>query len=147
MFDVSMHSRVVARLQVETELRRVIEERRLGDRLPADHRPGSSRRIYGFEALARWPDGDEFISPAQFIPVAEDTGLILPLGLAVLDGACAQLARWRREGLVGDDVTMSVNVSGRQLADPSFPETIRRTLERHDLPGESLRIEMTESRR
>ncbi|HYH61624.1 MAG TPA: diguanylate cyclase, partial [Solirubrobacterales bacterium] len=96
VFDVSMHSRVVARLQVETELRRVIEERRLDIAYQPIIDLGQ-RRIYGFEALARWPDGDEFISPAQFIPVAEDTGLILPLGLTVLDGACAQLARWRRE--------------------------------------------------
>ena len=134
VFDVSMHSRVVARLQVETELRRVIEERRLA----IAYQPIidlAQRRIYGFEALARWPEGGEFVSPAQFIPVAEDTGLILPLGLTVLDGACAQLAHWRREGLVGDDVSMSVNVSGRQLADPDFPEIIHRTLKRHGLPG------------
>ncbi len=144
VFDVSMHSRVVERLQVETELRRVLEEHRL----EIAYQPIvdlSSRRITGFEALARWPEGEQQISPAQFIPVAEDTGLIRPLGLAVLDGACAQLAGWRRDGLVGDDVSMSVNVSGRQLADADFPEMIRHSLGKHDLPGDLLRIEMTES--
>jgi diguanylate cyclase (GGDEF)-like protein/PAS domain S-box-containing protein len=144
VFDVSMHSRVVERLQVETELRRILEERRLG----IAYQPIidlAKRRIYGFEALARWPEGGEFVSPAQFIPVAEDTGLIRSLGMTVLDGACAQLAAWRRDGLVGDDVTMSVNVSGRQLADPDFPDVIRESLGHHGLPGDTLRIEMTES--
>ena len=144
VFDVSMHSRVVERLQVETELRKVLEERRLG----IAYQPIvdlSSRRINGFEALARWPEGGELISPAQFIPVAEDTGLIRLLGVTVLDGACAQLAGWRRDGLVSDEVTMSVNVSGRQLADPDFPEMIRESLAKHNIPGDRLRIEMTES--
>ncbi len=144
VFDVSMHSRVVERLQIETELRRVLEEGRLG----IAYQPIidlARRRIHGFEALARWPEGGEFVSPAQFIPVAEDTGLIRQLGLAVLDGACAQLAIWRREGLVGDDMTMSVNVSGRQLADPDFPEVVRAALDKHGLLGEMIRIEMTES--
>ncbi|MDX6585912.1 MAG: hypothetical protein QOI31_385 [Solirubrobacterales bacterium] len=144
VFDVSMHSRVVERLQVETELRRVLEEGGLG----IAYQPIvdlSSRRINGFEALARWPEGGELISPAQFIPVAEDTGLIRPLGITVLDGACAQLAMWRREGLVSDDVTMSVNVSGRQLADPDFPQVIGESLAKHQIPGNRLRIELTES--
>jgi diguanylate cyclase (GGDEF)-like protein/PAS domain S-box-containing protein len=144
VFDVSMHSRVVERLQVETELRKVLEE----GRLEIAYQPIvdlSSRRINGFEALARWPEGGETVSPAQFIPVAEDTGLIRQLGIMVLDGACAQLAAWRRDGLVSDDVTMSVNVSGRQLADADFPEVIRESLSKHQIPGDRLRIEMTES--
>jgi diguanylate cyclase (GGDEF)-like protein/PAS domain S-box-containing protein len=144
VFDVGMRSRVVAQLQVETALRKVVEEETLG----IAYQPivdVTTRRIAGFEALARWPEGGDNVSPAEFIPVAEDTGLIRPLGKFVLDQACAQLASWRRANLVDNEVTMSVNVSGRQLADPDFPEVVREALERNGLPGRALHVELTES--
>jgi diguanylate cyclase (GGDEF)-like protein/PAS domain S-box-containing protein len=144
VFDVSMRSRVVAQLQVETALRKVVEEGALG----IAYQPivdVATRRIAGFEALARWPEGGDDISPAEFIPVAEDTGLIRQLGKFVLEQACGQLAGWRRAHLVADTVTMSVNVSGRQLADPDFPDVVREVLEQNELPGEALQVELTES--
>jgi EAL domain-containing protein (putative c-di-GMP-specific phosphodiesterase class I) len=102
-------------------------------------------RISGLEALARWPERWPEVTPLDFIPIAEETGMIGALGLHVLRTALDTLACWRREGLVDEDLQMSVNVSGRQLDDPGLPRNVRAAIAAAGLPGSALRLEITES--
>jgi diguanylate cyclase (GGDEF)-like protein len=133
------------KLDLETELRRAID---MGD-LRLAYQPIvdlGSNKISGFEALARWTHpvrGN--IDPAEFIPVAEEAGLIVPLGRWALDTALATLAGWDR--LAGGPVplTMSVNVSAIQLARDDVPGVIAAALATHGIAGERLTIELTES--
>ena len=144
VFNASMHKRVVTRLRLETDLREAIE----AEELRVFYQPIvdlGSGRLSGLEALARWPAGAPAVPPSEFIPVAEETGLIRPLGSLVLHKACAQLARWRAAGIAGDDVAVSVNVSGRQLIESELIADVTSALEEGGLPPESLRLEITES--
>ncbi len=144
VFTDAMHNRVLGQVELETELRRVIEEGRLRVfyQPVVDLATGS---LIGFEALARWPEADVPVSPDRFIAIAEDTGLIADLGRFVLGEACELLDDWRRRGIVEPDVTMSVNVSGRQLGDPGrVVGDVRAALERSGLPPACLRLEITE---
>ena len=97
------------------------------------------------EALTRWPGRLEAVPPSEFIPIAEDTGMIGSLGQHVLGVALATLARWRRDGLVADDVCMSVNLSGRQLDDQGLAAQVQAAIERTKLPPNALKLEITES--
>ncbi|HEV2059616.1 MAG TPA: EAL domain-containing protein [Solirubrobacteraceae bacterium] len=145
VFTREMHSHVLGQIELETELRAVIEE----GRLRVFYQPVVnllSGALEGFEALARWPAEAEPIPPGRFIAVAEDTGLIADLGQLVLEQVCARLSDWRRRGIVGEDVTMSVNVSARQLSHPQrLVADIKAALSRSDLPPTCLRLEITES--
>jgi diguanylate cyclase (GGDEF)-like protein/PAS domain S-box-containing protein len=144
VFDESMHRRVVDRLARQNDLRQAVEQ----SLLPIHYQPIidlATGRISGLEALVRWPDGWPPVAPLDFIPIAEETGVIGPLGLHVLRTALATLAGWRRIGLVGDEVQMSVNVSGRQLDDPALPQNVRAAIAAAGLPGDALRLELTES--
>jgi diguanylate cyclase (GGDEF)-like protein/PAS domain S-box-containing protein len=144
IFDASMHQRVVDRVSLEAQLRQAIEQERLRTFFQpiVDLRTGA---LHGLEALARWPAGDRDIPPAEFIPVAEEAGLIGPLGILVLRGACRTLGEWRRRGVVAPDVTVSVNVSPRQLRDASVVDHVRVALADADLPAANLVLEITES--
>jgi EAL domain-containing protein (putative c-di-GMP-specific phosphodiesterase class I) len=96
------------------------------------------------EALIRWHDPEfGLVSPASFIPLAEETGLIVPIGDWVLDAACAQMRRWLEAGKIEGPV--AVNVSARQLNDPEFSRRLEEILGRHGLDGQQLQIEVTES--
>ena len=97
----------------------------------------------GFEALVRWRRGDDTVLPADFIPAAEHTGLIVPLGSHILALACAQLAAWRSAGLAW--LPVAVNVSPLQLLDPGFPDLVLRTLARFGVPPTALSLEITET--
>jgi diguanylate cyclase len=99
--------------------------------------------LNGFEALARWTSLDGPVSPAQFIAVAEDAGLIGEVGAVILDQACAGIATAR--ALTGRDLFVAVNVSARQLADDTIVSVVEAALARHGLPGGALCIEITES--
>ncbi|WP_300438590.1 EAL domain-containing protein [Zoogloea sp.] len=104
----------------------------------------SSGRIVGCEALLRWqPTGGELIPPDRFIPVAEDTGLIVPIGAWVLDEACKQLAAWDADGAA--PIRIAVNVAVPQLRQEDFVAHVRDTLLRHRLSADRLEIEVTES--
>ncbi len=102
-----------------------------------------SGKISGFEALARWHHPQKGrIGPSDFIPIAEDTGLILPLGYWVLKTACCQLKAWQSGHPA---LVMSVNFSGRQLFQPDVAQRVAQVLEQSDLSPQSLRLEITES--
>ncbi|HXD67490.1 MAG TPA: EAL domain-containing protein [Solirubrobacteraceae bacterium] len=144
VFDHSMHQRVVDRMSLETHLRQAIEQRRLRTFFQpiVDLSTGAIR---GLEALARWPAGELDIPPVQFIPVAEESGLIGQLGALVLRDACRTLSDWRTHGLVSPEVTVSVNVSVRQLMDSGIVDHVRGALADSGLSPENLVLEITES--
>ncbi len=145
MFDSAMRDRVARRLRVETDLRHAIER----DELAVHYQPIvrlPSGAIVGFEALIRWHHPQlGTISPLDFIPVAEETGLIVEIGDWVLDTALGQLATLRRNLADGDRLTMAINVSTRQLLDPIVPRRIAALLAHHGVPGERVFLEVTES--
>jgi diguanylate cyclase (GGDEF)-like protein len=102
--------------------------------------------VVGAEALVRWqPPGREMIFPADFIPTAESTGEIVPLGRWILREACRQLAEWRRLFPAADDLTMAVNVAGRQLQASGFVEEVAAVLGEYGVPADRLVIEVTET--
>jgi diguanylate cyclase (GGDEF)-like protein/PAS domain S-box-containing protein len=144
VFDHSMHQRVVDRMSLETHLRQAIEQRRLRTFFQpiVDLSTGAIR---GLEALARWPAGEHDVAPAEFIPVAEESGLIHQLGCLVLRDACRTLADWRAQGLVGPDVTVSVNVSIRQIVESGLVDHVRTALSDSGVRPENLVLEITES--
>jgi EAL domain-containing protein (putative c-di-GMP-specific phosphodiesterase class I) len=142
LFDAGLRDRITARLRMEADLRRALEgEGRLWVAYqPFWHLP--ERRIAGVEALLRWEHPERGpISPGDFIPVAEDSGLIVDLGARVLRTACAQVARWHAEH---GRLELTVNVSARQVASPDLVATVADTLEQTGLPATSLALEITE---
>ncbi|WP_370279386.1 EAL domain-containing protein [Pontibacterium sp.] len=131
-----------ARAHTEVLLRRAIRD----DLLELHYQPIVNMKdgtITGAEALLRLKDGDRFISPFHFIPIAEETGLIIPIGVWCIEQTCAQLAHWRKH--LNDDFYLSVNVSTRQFQSEHLVETLEQSLAQHQLPPESLLIEITES--
>jgi diguanylate cyclase (GGDEF)-like protein/PAS domain S-box-containing protein len=144
VFDARMHAALVARLDIETELRAAIESRSLR----VLYQPivsTATGRIAGFEALCRWPSAfGRAIEPAEFVAVADDTGLIVALGSFVLEEACRQLATWRGTP-AGEGLTLSVNVSGRQLREPTFADSVAAALAESGLEPEALRVEVSEA--
>jgi diguanylate cyclase len=143
MFDHSMRERINRRVEVERMLRRALEH---GD-VQAWFQPIvslPSGRPQGLEALARWEVDGRMISPAEFIPIAEESGLIVPLGSHVLDEACRHLAWLRRNVAAAEDLYISVNLSPRQLRAGDIVDTVADALSRYDLPGDALWLEITE---
>jgi diguanylate cyclase (GGDEF)-like protein/PAS domain S-box-containing protein len=143
-FDQGMHRRIIARRNRENDLRHAVDESLLG----VYYQPIvdlTSGRIRALEALARWPQKWPQVAPADFIPIAEETGLIGALGLHVLRTALNALAHWRHVGLVAEDVRMSVNVSGHQLDDPGLPGNVRDAIATAGLKADLLLLEITES--
>jgi len=142
-FSGDMKGSADQHLSLDTGLRRALDEKQL----KVYYQPQieiDSGRVSGMEALLRWmhPEAGA-ISPTEFIPVAEENGLINEIGLWVLDSACAELKRWRQSG--HQDIKLAVNVSSKQLCQADFTEQVFRTLERHDLPGPALELEITEN--
>ena len=142
-FDEGMHRQRVDRLTRENELRHALDDGLLELALQPIVRLETGE-LCGLEALCRWPKGWEPVGPLEFVAVAEETGLIGQLGLQVLRRALAVLAGLRRDGLVATDVTMSVNVSARQLEE-GFPAQVADALAEAGLPPEALVLEVTES--
>ncbi len=144
LFDASLHQHVAAQLKLEGELRRALG---LGQ-IYLHYQPIYSlrdTRLMGFEALVRWHHPERgHLEPASFIPTAEETGLIVPLGNWVLSEACRQLNAWKRaHGSSG--LSMSVNVSSLQLTHPEFVAHVRDALSQAQLSPAELTLEVTES--
>lgn len=145
LYDASMQERVAHRLALETALHRALER----NELQLFHQPIldiERGEVVGFEALMRWQRGEgELVSPAEFIPIAEDNGTIVEIGAWALREALGQLRDWITHGICPADATMSVNVSPRQLGDPAFPDVVRAALDGAGLGPSSLWLEVTES--
>ena len=145
LFDKGMHVRNAALSQLETGLRGALAR----DEFRVHYQPIISLetwRISGFEALIRWDHPElGYISPLKFIPVAEETGLIIPIGLWVLREACQQLRAWQRQFPSDPPLSMSVNLSGRQFSQPDLIDQISQILAETGLDASSLKIEITES--
>ena len=139
VFDSSMHERAMAQLRIENELRRALER----GEMRVHYQPIvelSSGRTLGVEALVRWEHRERgLVPPSEFIPLAEETGLVVPLGRWVLDEACRALAA------LPERISLSVNLSGRQLLQPEFCAELKEMLSRRRLEPSRLRLELTES--
>jgi diguanylate cyclase (GGDEF)-like protein/PAS domain S-box-containing protein len=145
VFDKGMHDRAMELLQIETDLRRAITRKEffLNYQPIVDLETG---KVASFEALVRWRHPERgLVMPNEFVPVAEETGLIVPLGLWVLNEACRQMRSWQRLGLAGEHVTVSVNLSSRQFSQADLIEQISSALRDSGLGPESLKLEITES--
>ena len=139
VFDASMHERALAALRLENELRRALER----EEMRVHYQPIvelATGRVVSVEALVRWQHRERgLIPPGEFIPLAEETGFIVPLGRWVLEEACRAMQSLPR------DLTLSVNLSGRQLLQPDLPQEVRRALLESGLEAHRLRLELTES--
>jgi len=145
VFDQSMNADAVARLELEADLRRALERQEL--RL--HYQPIVSLengRIRAVEALARWQHPRRgLISPLQFIPIAEETGLIVPLGRWVLEEACRQIRHWQITHPEASDLLVSVNLSGRQFQNARLVDEVQQTLHETGLDPTCLQLEITET--
>jgi len=145
IFDPIMRDRVRERIDIDLALREAMALGQLHLAFqPVVHMP--SGRVVGTEALLRWTHPERgAIGPATFIPVAEESGLIIDIGRWVLHESLWQLAQWRAEGVVGEDFWMSVNVSPRQLRDARLPGELADALREYGVPGSAVAVELTES--
>ena len=144
VFDTGMHTRAVALLQLETDLRRALERREFRLHYQPILTLRRPRRVIGFEALVRWQHPQRgLLLPAEFVGVAEETGLMPPIGYWVLSEACRQMRELGAQA--GRPLLVSVNLSNRQFALPELPDRIAGILAETQLPAECLKLEITES--
>ncbi len=145
VFDEGMHARAVGRLHLETEMRHALER----GEFRLHYQPIvslSSGRLAAFEGLVRWQHPRRgLLVPDDFLPLAEETGLILPLGQWVLEEGCRQIRAWRDGGALAPLPTMSLNLSGRQLAECDLVAEVQRALDAEGLAGCELDLEVTEN--
>ena len=144
IFDRAMYAEAIERLQIENDLHQAL----IGQEFHLNYQPIISLdtgKIIGFEALLRWVHPERgSISPAKFIPIAEETGLIVPIGEWVLYTACTQMKQWQAK-FSHPPAKISINLSFKQLREPDFLEKIDRLLAETEIAGESLNLELTES--
>lgn len=142
-FNPEMQDAILHHAMMESELRQALEkhEFQLHYQLQLD----STRRPLGAEALIRWTHPVKgMISPAKFIPMAEETGMILPLGRWVIDAACAQIKLWQQDDLTRQ-LAVAVNVSAKQFQQRDFVEQVTSSIQKNDIPPSLLKLEITES--
>jgi EAL domain-containing protein (putative c-di-GMP-specific phosphodiesterase class I) len=144
VFDPSMHTDSLVRLELENDLRRALQH----DELRVHYQPiitMSTGKITEVEALVRWQHPTRgLVFPNEFIPVAETTGLIIPLGLWVLEEACRQVAAWHGQFPTEPPLILSVNLSPRQFQQPSIVADVAQALEGSGFPASCLKLEITE---
>lgn len=142
-FDPDMQVKLNRRSTIEKALRRAVNSNQLS--LYLQPQVDISRRILGVEGLLRWEDPIlGFVPPSDFIPVAESSGLIIPLGEWVVEQACEILAQWQQDPVL-KEVKLSVNISPRQFHHAEFVSVIEKQLERYDIDASKLELEVTES--
>jgi len=145
VFDASLHERATERLLLETDLRRALD----ANQLTLAFQPVfelASRRLVGFEALTRWEHPERgAIAPVDFIPVAEESGLIGALTQRAIQRSCLQLRAWRDRFPAYPHLFVNVNISGHDLAEPKFADQVRETLGQYGLPPSRLTLEITEN--
>lgn len=145
IFDQTMHDEAKNRLHIEREMRQAIEQNEfsLYYQPIVDLKNGN---LSGFEALIRWQHPVRgMISPVEFIPIAEETGLILPLGRWILLESCRQMREWQQANYAAKDLMISVNLSGKQFIQPDLVEQVSSALAETGLSPECLKLEITES--
>jgi len=142
-YSEEMNSSQAAQIEIEGRLRGALER----DEFQLFYQPildGRSGEIVAAEALLRWIDGERgFIPPDEFVPVAEETGLIVPIGQWVFLTACEQAQRWKRE--LGRSIRIGVNVSGHQIREPGMLEMVRSAIEETGVDPRHVELELTES--
>ena len=144
VFDAAMHARVRDRLSLENDLRRAIAN----NDFEVHYQPIVSLATgmcIGFESLVRWTRNGERVSPVAFVPIAEELGLIEPLGTWVLQEACRTFAEWQRQYPHAGLDCITVNVSSRQLVKRNFPRVVQQTVHQTGLRPADLRVEITET--
>ncbi|MDP8969892.1 MAG: EAL domain-containing protein [Actinomycetota bacterium] len=145
VFEGHMHAAILNRVELEADLRRALNQ----GQIRVDYQPIvrlDDARVSGVEALARWSHpGRGPVPPSDFIPLAEEIGLIVPLGRWVLREACRQVRAWQRAYPADPPLVVSVNVSGRQLQHPDFVAQVNEALEASGLDAGSLSLEITET--
>jgi predicted signal transduction protein with EAL and GGDEF domain len=144
VFDQAMHDSAVARLQLEGDLRGALER----EEFRLYYQPIVSLdtgEIQGFEALVRWPHPQRgMLTPADFLAVAEETGMIVFIGKWVMREACRQMRRWQEEYATAVSLTVSINVSARELAQPNFVQETAHILKETGVRPSAIRLELTE---
>ena len=144
-FEIKMRSHAFSRLQLEQEMRTALENREF----QLYYQPiisMKSNKLISFEALIRWAHPKRgLLLPGDFLSVAEESGLILPIDKWVLSEACAQLKKWHENYPSLQNVSVNINVSNRQFSQPDFIERVMSTLQAHCLKPESLKLEITEN--
>jgi predicted signal transduction protein with EAL and GGDEF domain len=145
VFDKAMHDRAMELLQLETDLRRALQRREFF----INYQPIVSLetgKVSSFEALVRWRHPERgLVMPGEFITVAEETGLIIPLGQWVLAEACRQMREWQKHYYIDEEITVSVNLSSRQFSQADLIDQVSSVLRETGLPSSNLKLEITES--
>ncbi len=145
MYDPVMHARAVARIRLETRIRSALDK----DEMTLNYQPIvslSSGRVEAFEALLRWNDPDRGpVGPDDFVPVAEETGLILPLGWWALERACREVQGWREANPEMRPLGVAVNVSARQFSQPELLDELDERINRSGISADAVHLELTES--
>lgn len=145
IFDIQMHSGALSQLQLEIDLRRAINN----EEFALFYQPIvalGSEDIAGFEVLIRWHHPERgLVSPLDFIPIAEETGLILPIGDWVMREACKQMGEWQRQFPAAKNLIVSINLSARQLEQVALTAKIKECLDEAGIPPQVLKLEITES--
>jgi len=145
VFDKGMHTHAVYLLKMENDLRRALDR----EEFRVYYQPIVSLdngQLSGFEALIRWQHPERgFVNPSDFIPLAEETGLIVPIGLWILKKACQQLCQWQWQSPANRNLFMSVNLSSKQVAQPDLVSQIRDILDETNVEAKYLKLEITES--
>jgi diguanylate cyclase (GGDEF)-like protein len=145
VFDKTMHAQTIQRLNLENDLRRAVERKEFFVMYQPIVRVGSGQ-LYGFEALVRWHHPERgIVPPLEFIPIAEETGLIVPLGRWVLEESCRQVREWQTLFPDFRALTLSVNLSGKQLNDPKLIQEVKDILFDTGFDPTCLKLEITES--
>jgi len=142
-FDPQMQEIINVKAALESELRKALEQQQF--QLHYQIQVDSAYHPIGAEVLIRWVHPERgMVSPMEFIPVAEETGLILPIGQWVLDTACAQIRAWQQHPLT-QELSLAVNVSARQFRQPDFVAQVETALQHHGIMPRRLKLELTES--
>ncbi len=145
VFDQNMHTRAVTLLQLETDLRTAIER----NQLCMFYQPIinlDSMKLYGFESLIRWNHPTRgLVPPNEFIPVSEETGLIVPMTLWILRTSCQQMVEWQRRNPANKNLIISVNLSGKHFAHKDLVDQIKKILVETEMNPAHLKLELTES--
>ncbi|MGN6725195.1 MAG: putative bifunctional diguanylate cyclase/phosphodiesterase, partial [Tepidisphaeraceae bacterium] len=144
LFDKPMHDAAVARLTLETQLHAAIDRQELA----LEYQPivcFKTGQVHGLEALLRWRRQGQLVSPMDFIPVAEDTGAILPIGRWAIEEAVRQMAQWRDRNPGLPAIRMAVNLSRKQLSDPKLVACLLAATQKHGIDPGQLDLEITES--